>query len=240
MGMHITIEIVDSQVKPHDIQQIFNYFTYIDNKFSTYKKTSEISQINNKKLNKNQYSTDMKTILALCEQTKSETNGYFDILHNDKLDPSGIVKGWAIWQAAKLLQKAGFKNFYVDAGGDIQVKGKNSQGKSWTVGIRNPFNDKEIIKVISLNDKGIATSGTSIRGQHIYNPHNPNAKISQILSFTVIGKNVYEVDRFATAAFAMGEKGINFIENLPGFEAYMVDQKGIGTYTSGFNKYVLN
>lgn len=240
MGMHITIEIGDPQVKPHDIQQIFNYFTYIDNKFSTYKKTSEISQINNKKLKKKQYSKDMKTILRLCEQTKKETNGYFDILHNKKLDPSGLVKGWAIWQAAKLLQKAGFKNFYVDAGGDIQVRGENNQGKSWTVGIRNPFNDKEIIKVISLNNKGIATSGTSIRGQHIYNPHNPNAKISQILSFTVIGKNVYEADRFATAAFAMGEKGINFIENLPGFEAYMIDQKGIGTYTSGFNKYVLN
>lgn len=239
MGMHITVAVVDNHVKQHDIDAVFAYFTSIDNTFSTYKDTSEITKINNGTLHKNHYSADMRKILALCELTKKETNGYFDIEKNGRLDPSGIVKGWAIWQAATVLKQKGFRNFYIDAGGDIQVSGKNAEGETWTIGIRNPFNEKEMIKILALHDKGIATSGTSMRGQHIYNPHTFEKKLTGIVSLTVIGPNVYEADRFATAAFAMEANGIHFIEKLPGFEAYMIDKNGIATYTSGFDTYVV-
>lgn len=239
MGMPITIQIADSNVKKKDIEDIYGYFEYIDQKFSTYKPESEISQINKGSLKKHQYSKDMKEILLLSNKTKQETSGYFDIFHDGKYDPSGLVKGWAIFQAFKLLKKKGFKNFYIDAGGDIQAFGKNNKGQLWKIGIRNPFNQKEIVKVILITNKGIATSGTYIRGQHIYNPHDPKEKLEDVVSMTVIGPNVYEADRFATSAFAMGRKGIEFIENMPGFEGYMIDKNATATYTSGFNKYVM-
>ena len=86
----------------------------------------------------------------------------------------------------------------------------------------------------------MATSGTYIRGQHIYNPHNHGQEINDIKSLSVIGENVYEADRFATAAFAMGEDGINFIEQMPGLEGYMVDSGKNATFTSGFKGYVVN
>lgn len=238
MGMHITIEVADSAVLQADIDTIFAYFRYIDETFSTYKKSSEVSQINDRKLSKERYSKDMKTILSLAEQTKQESKGYFDIFHNGKIDPSGIVKGWAIFQAAELLKKKGFLNFYVDAGGDIQVSGKNIEGNPWSVGIRNPFKSQEIVKVLSIRDKGIATSGTSIRGQHIYNPHKKNVDVTDIVSLTVIGPNVYEADRFATAAFAMGYEGIAFIDTQLELEGYMIDKQGIATYTNGFTTYL--
>jgi len=180
----------------------------------------------------------MKTILALSEQTKQETQGYFDIQHNGIADPSGIVKGWAIFQAATMLKEAGCTNFYIDAGGDIQVSGKKD-GNPWRIGIRNPFNRKEIVKVLAVMDKGIATSGTAIRGQHIYDPHLLHTPLQDIVSLTIIGPNVYEADRFATASFAMGKRGINFIEQLPGFEGYMIDASARATFTSGFERYVL-
>src|SRR5258708_27006123 len=119
MGMHITVEIGDKQAKKKDIDSVYAYFTYVDKKFSTYKQQSEISQINNGLLQKKQYSSDMNTVLALCEQSKKETNGYFDIAHNGRLDPSGLVKGWAIYNASNLLRKNGYTNFYIDAGGDV-------------------------------------------------------------------------------------------------------------------------
>jgi thiamine biosynthesis lipoprotein len=56
----------------------------------------------------------------------------------------------------------------------------------------------------------------------------------------VIGPNIYEADRFATAAFAMESAGILFIEELEGFEGYMIDQHGLATYTSGFERYVVH
>lgn len=239
MGMHISVEVVDPHVRRADIDAVYEYFTYIDKKFSTYKSTSEISNINSGKLHQNNYSKDMKTILALCNKTKQETNGYFNIEHNGKLDPSGIVKGWAIWQAALLLENKGYKNFYVDAGGDVQVYGKNDQGKPWTVGIKNPFNEEEIVKVIALEDKGIATSGTYIRGQHVYDPKHPDKQLIDIVSLTVVGPNVFEADRYATAAFAMQKDGIYFIERLSGFEGYMIDKNGIATFTKNFDKYVV-
>ncbi len=212
----------------------------MDRKFSTYKQDSEISRINRQELSLDQASDDMKAIFTLAELTRQETDGYFEIEHNGLYDPSGIVKGWAIQNAAEQLSRAGFENYYVDAGGDIQVSGKNGHGQDWRVGIQNPFNPYEIVKVLSVQNCGIATSGTYVRGQHIYNPLQADEPITGIVSLTVIGPNVYQADRFATAAFAMGFAGINFIEELEGFEGYMIDQNGLATYTSGFERVVLH
>jgi thiamine biosynthesis lipoprotein len=177
-------------------------------------------------------------VLALAEKTKKETNGYFDITKpGGTLDPSGIVKGWAIHNAAQFLQSEGVTNFYVDAGGDIATGGVNEEGQPWSVGIKNPFKQQEIVKVIYPKGKGVATSGSYIRGSHIYNPHDTSAVLNDIVSITVIGHDVLEADRFATAAFAMGKSGIQFIEALPGFEGYSIDALGMGTETSNFNIY---
>ena len=240
MGMPITVEIIDENGAKEAINKTFDYFKYVDEKFSPFKKDSEVSKINDEKTNEADYSADMKEILKLADQTKKETNGYFDIMDNNgKYNPSGIVKGWAVYKAAELLKSMGYYNFYVDAGGDIQVEGKNAEKNPWKIGIKNPFNTSEVVRVVYLDkNQGIATSETYIRGQHIYNPKNRKEKMNEIVSISVIGKNVYEADRFATAAFSMQKEGINFIEKLDGFEAYMIDKNGIATMTSGFEKYV--
>lgn len=238
MGMTITVEIADKVFDQEVFKKAFDYFEYVDEKFSTYKDKSEISLINKGQIKEDEYSQDMQEILNLSEKTKKETKGFFDIQMGTGLDPSGIVKGWAIKKVSDILKESGIKNFYINAGGDIQVSGKNAEGKKWSVGIRNPFNpEKEVVKIIFLTDKGVATSGTYIRGEHIYNPHKRGEKIDKILSITVIGPDVYEADRFATAAFAMGEKGIDFIASLPGFEGYMIPKKGEAVMTNGFNSH---
>jgi FAD:protein FMN transferase len=239
MGMPVTVEIVDAKATQNVIDKVFNYFTYVDQTFSTFKPASEITKINQGQIQPNDYSADMKTVFALSEKTKQETDGYFDIVNNQgKYDPSGLVKGWAIFNAAEILKSLGFKNFYVEAGGDIQVQGLNKEGKPWKVGIKNPLNIKEIIKVVFLkHNEGIATSGSYERGAHIYNPKNRKDELAQIVSLTVIGPNIYEADRFATAAFAMQQEGIHFIEKLNGFAGYMINQKGIATMTSDFERY---
>lgn len=240
MGMPITIHLADA-LEParaeRTLDRVFAYFARVDDIFSTYKDTSEIARINRGELTEREASDDVKTIFFLAEQTRRETDGYFDIRHAGQLDPSGIVKGWAVLNAARRLQRAGLRNFYVDAGGDAQLAGR-CDGRPWRVGIRNPFNRHEHVKVLALSDCGVATSGIAIRGQHIYNPFQPSTPITDVLSLTVIGPDVYEADRFATAAFAMGRRGISFIERLPGFEGYLIDTHARATYTSGFERYV--
>lgn len=236
MGMPVILEIADPAEKKV-FDEIFSYLKFVDRKFSIYKARSEITLINKGKLKIKDSSKDMKTIFQLAEEKRQETSGYFDIYYYGNYDPSGLVKGWVISNVAKKLANKRFKNFYVNVGGDIAVSGKNKQGKPWTIGIRDPFNKDEIVKVVVLRNGGVATSGNYIRGDHIYNPKN-NHKIDDIASLTVIGPDIFQADCFATAAFAMGKDGINFIENLANYEGYMIDSKGIATMTSGFEEYV--
>jgi FAD:protein FMN transferase len=238
MGMPVTVEVVDPDITKKELTEIFDYFKYVDQKFSTYQKDSEISKFNRGEIKEKDFSSDLKLIFKLAEKTKQETNGFFNIFLNSQCDPSGIVKGWAIFEAAKLLKKMGFKNFYIDAGSDIQAFGKNVHGDLWRVGIKNPFNQSEIVKVLKINNEGVATSGNYIRGDHIYDPVNHHL-IDDIVSLTVVGSNIYEADRFATAVYAMGRGGINFLEGLNGLEGYMIDKAGIATYTSGFERFVV-
>ncbi len=238
--MPVTLQVVDATATDELFETVFSYFEYIDEKFSTYKDNSEISLINKHELTLEQSSEDMRIVFALAEQTKQESRGYFDIARNGSYDPSGLVKGWAIYNAAEILRQKGFKDFYVDAGGDVEAVGKNDRGENWRAGIRNPFNMNEIVKVLSVSNCGIATSGTYVRGQHIYNPQDRETPLTDVVSLTVIGPNVYDADRFATAAFAMGRDGIVFIERLEGFEGYMIDREQQATFTSGFQRYVIH
>jgi thiamine biosynthesis lipoprotein len=220
------------------ISRVFAYFAYIDDTFSTYKPDSTISLINQGTLYIDEVGPDVRTVFALAEEMRRATDGYFNITQDGLIDPSGLVKGWALANAAKMLRAAGCDDFYVEAGGDFQAAGLNAEGQPWRIGIRNPFNTAEIVKVLAVSNRGVATSGTYIRGQHIYNPVTGGLPDPEILSITVIGQNVYEADCYATAAFAMGRRGIGFIESLDGFEGYMIDSHKRATFTTGFAEYV--
>jgi len=237
MGMPITLEVVDA-ADASLLEATFAYFEAVDRQFSTYKADSEISAINRGERDIFAFSPAMLEVLAIADQTRNQSDGYFDIRRPDgAIDPSGIVKGWAILNAARRLEAAGAQDFYVDAGGDIQAHGHNAQGSDWSVGIRHPFEPDRIVKVLFPRGKGIATSGNYVRGDHIYDPHSGARPADEIVSLTVIGPDVLEADRFATAAFAMGRAGIGFIENLPGFEAYLIDRQGVATMTSRFKDF---
>ncbi|HSX41869.1 MAG TPA: FAD:protein FMN transferase [Candidatus Saccharimonadales bacterium] len=239
MGMTGIIQVAEQSVRQSDVAAIFRLWQTIDQRFSPFKKTSELSQLNRGELKPEQLSEALKTVLALCEQTQTETDGFFNITRPDgQIDPSGLVKGWAIWQGAKLLQTKGYRNFTVEIAGDIQVSGVAQPGRTWRYGIRNPFNPSEIIKTLALTNAGVATSGNYVQGAHIYDPVS-GQNLENVASLTVIGPNVYEADRMATAAFAMGEGGLAFIEKLPGFEAYAVLASGRARLTSGFDRLVL-
>jgi thiamine biosynthesis lipoprotein len=120
----------------------------------------------------------------------------------------------------------------------VQVYGRNANGQPWRVGICNPFDLSQVVKTVTLDDRGIATSGSYMRGAHSYNPKNEQDALDEIVSISVIGPDILEADRFATAAFAMGREGIFFIEALPGFEGYMIDRTGQATLTTHFQAYV--
>lgn len=235
MGMPITLMTPHEPNSKEAFEKTFDFFQQVDQRYSPFITTSEVSQINLHKLKESDYSPEMIEILEIAQKTKVETNNYFDVWHNNSFDPSGIVKGWAIQKAAKIMHDY-TDDFYIEAGGDIQVHGISDKRAPWRIGIRNPFNRHENIAIISLNNYAVATSGTAIRGQHIYDPVS-DKPLADIISLSVIAPKIIDADRMATAAFAMGKKGIAFIEKLNGYEGYMVSKDKRVTMTSGWKKY---
>jgi thiamine biosynthesis lipoprotein len=237
MGMPITVDVVAADAIDA-VEATFDYFVSIDERFSPYRQDSELSAMNRGELG-GRLSPEMHEVLMLAQLTRHETKGVFDIRRPDgRIDPSGLVKGWAIRNAARQLDAMGFANYCIEAGGDIQCRGHAETGARWRIGIRNPFDDTEIVKVLVPGDRGVATSGDYVRGHHIYDPHSGAAPRGSIASLTVVGPDIYEADRFATAAFAMGCSGISFIEETWGLEGYAIDRNGLATMTSGFPSIV--
>jgi len=102
MGMPIEVQVVNGPPDAHEA--VFAHLTRVDERFSTYKDDSEISALNRADITHDGTSDEMKEIFEIGAQTKRETDGYFDMRRHDGLiDPSGVVKGWAIHNAAALL-----------------------------------------------------------------------------------------------------------------------------------------
>jgi thiamine biosynthesis lipoprotein len=235
MGMPAKLIVAEEREVKQILQKIKELFENIDTRFSTYKEDSLISRLNRDEITERE-DPELELILSECGKTKAETKGYFDCHYLGTLDPSGLVKGYAISQAAKLLKADGYQNFLIEIAGDLQTSGVNEDQLPWQVGIENPFNRSEMVKVVKLSGQGMATSGTAIHPDHIINPltHHP---AHEIASMTVIAPDVYDADRFATAAFAMGTKGIEFIHNLSRCAGYMITNDRQAVMTEEFKQY---
>lgn len=218
------------------VEKIKELFVEIDETYSTFKMNSVVNKYRRGEITLSEH-PELKLILNECEKTKRETNGFFDCEYRGRLDPSGLVKGYAISQGAKLLKLQGFDNFMLEIAGDLQTSGFNGQSQKWKIGIENPFAKNEIVKVVELSGQGMATSGTSVHKDHIIDPFT-KLPAHEIASISVIADDIYDADRMATAAFAMGEKGIEFIHSLHGFAGYMITNDKQGIMTESFKQYV--
>jgi thiamine biosynthesis lipoprotein len=211
------------------IEAAFKRLREIDRKFSPYKKNSELSKYNRGELNEQTLSAEMKFILHACRRAEERTNGYFSAWYGGAVDPNGYVKGWAIAEAGKVLEETGYKTYCIYAGGDILAHSDGS--KNWNIAIQDPRNKHKILNpstslgaskaVIKIKNGAVATSGNYERGKHIINPMTKKPA-DELLSFTVVGPDIVMADILATAAFAMGQKGIDFIKKQKGYEAIVI------------------
>jgi len=78
----------------------------------------------------------------------------------------------------------------------------------------------------------VATSGTYERGEHVVDPHT-GLPATELVSLTVVGSSLTYADAFATAAFAMGRKGVEWLANLPDVEAFAITSDDLTISTEG-------
>jgi thiamine biosynthesis lipoprotein len=148
------------------------------------------------------------------------------------LDLGGVAKGLAVDTAARELDP--FRDFAIDAGGDLYLGGMNPQGKPWSVGIRHPRREGETIETVRVSDKAVCTSGDYERASaHILDPRNGRAA-EFVASATVVGAGAMLADALATAAFVLGpERGIALLERL-GVEGLIITPQLEQYRTEGF------
>jgi thiamine biosynthesis lipoprotein len=128
------------------------------------------------------------------------------------LDLGAVVKGLAVDAAARELQP--FTDFAIDAGGDLYLGGCNAKGAPWSVGIRHPRRDGELIDSLAVTNEAVCTSGDYERGRHILDPRSgepPHA----VASATVVAPSAMLADALATAVFVLGPAdGIELLDRL--------------------------
>ena len=117
------------------------------------------------------------------------------------LDLGGVAKGLAIDAAVRELEP--FSDFSIDAGGDLYLGGRNPNGEPWSVGIRHPRRDRQLIDVLLVSNRAVCTSGDYERPDHIVDPR-AGETAATVASATVVAPNAMLADALATAAFVMG------------------------------------
>jgi thiamine biosynthesis lipoprotein len=211
----------------------------VDARFSPYREESEVSRLGRGEIALAECSADVREVLLRCEQLRVLSHGYFDIRRHrsdGRLDPSGYVKGWAVEVAASILDVAGATSFCLNAGGDVIARGEAEPGRSWRVGIRHPELPDRVAAIIEARDVAVATSAGYERPGHVVDPHRARPP-EGILSISVVGASLATADAFATAAFAMGTKGLAWLADQPGYEGLAITTGRRVTWTPGFERY---
>lgn len=233
MGTSFTIDIRDPGDWDDAIADVVAWLHRVDAVFSTYREDSQISRIGRGELSVDDADPEVREVLDLCGTIEAETGGRFSAYWHGSLDPTGLVKGWAIERASKLLRAHGSQNHGVNGGGDMQLAGEHAPGEPWRVGISDPHDHTRLLTIVQGRDFALATSGTAERGTHIIDPHTGGSG-DTLAAVTLLGRSLTRVDAYATAAFAMGTGARAWLEAQPGIEALVVAGDGSTESTRSF------
>jgi thiamine biosynthesis lipoprotein len=242
-GTAITLD-VRGRVAPAVGDEVFAWFRRVDDLFSTWRPDSEVSRLGRGELSVAQTSPEVRAVLDLCEEVRSASGGAFDIRFAADLrvprrdgwgpvDPSGLVKGWALQRAAGRLRAQGISDFCVNAGGDVITAGQPEPAQPWRIGIQHPWRRDKLAAVVGVSDLGVATSGRYERGDHIVDPRSGHPATG-LQSVTVVADDLALADGYATAALVLGDEGLPWLDALPGVAAMAVADDGTVTLTERF------
>ena len=196
--------------------------------FSTWQHDSAISRLRRGELALGDAPPEVAEVLDLCHRAGTLTDGLFDAWASpDGVDPTGIVKGWAVQRAAELLRDAGFEAVQVNGGGDIQLFGAPQR-----IGVRSPGRVDLLACIVDVAG-AIATSGLYERGGHLLDPRT-GAAADGPQSATVVGPELWLADALATALFVEGLPGLNRIAAIEGYSALLIDGDGNMRPSVGF------
>ncbi|MTI14295.1 FAD:protein FMN transferase [Sansalvadorimonas verongulae] len=167
------------------------------------------------------------------------------------IDLSSIAKGYGVDEVAHALEAHGITRYMVEVGGEVRLRGKKPGNEPWRIAVREPVLENRIQTVITLNNKGIATSGDylnyyevdGVHFSHLIDARTGYPEKHRLASVAVVNDDTGIADAYATMFMVLGEKaGIKLAEEQ-GIDAYFIyhTDEGFETRTTGnFSSYILD
>jgi thiamine biosynthesis lipoprotein len=250
-------------------QEIEAELMKVDGEFSMFNPQSTVARLNSGDSTVER-SPMFNEIYQLAQTVSKETDGAFDITvaplvnawgfgfkHEslptpeqvdslmqirNQMDFSAIAKGYGCDVVARLLESHGIRNYMIEIGGEVVLKGMNAKGENWRIGISKPVDDSlnvdnEIQAVLSITDCAMATSGNyrnfyyqgGRKYAHTIDPRTGYPVRHSLLSATVLADNCATADAYATSFMVLGLEGAKAVlQRHPELMAYLIytDKQG--------------
>jgi len=180
----------------------------VDRTFSTYRPDSAVSRLGRGEVALEECPAEVAEVLELAALAEQASHGAFRIRlpgpeGTEVLDPSGVVKGWAVERAARHLAALPDTDFSLSAGGDLVCRTVDPYAEPWRIGVEDPRDPARLLAVVPVRNGAVATSGTAHRGEHLVDGRTGRPP-AEVASVTVVADNLTWADIDATAAFALG------------------------------------
>lgn len=162
------------------------------------------------------------------------------------LNFNAIAQGYSVDLVSLFFEKQGIKNYLVEIGGEVRVKGVNNKNEKWRIGIDKPVEGSSpginIEALIELDNLSVSTSGNyrnffvenGVKYAHHINPHTGYPERNNLLSVSIFTKECANADGYATAMLILGlDEAIKLAEKKK-FNIYLIycDQNG------GYKQYI--
>ena len=176
------------------------------------------------------------------EKLKIEDGRLVKAVEGIQMDASSIAKGLGVDLVAEFLEGQGVRDYMVEIGGEVRVKGQSNKSRPWHIGIDKPIDDeaasrRELQFVLEMGEGALATSGNYRRFyvvdgkkySHTINPKTGFPVQQDILGASVYAPTCMEADAYATAFMVLGmEKAKEIVEANPSVEACFIYQNEQG------------
>jgi thiamine biosynthesis lipoprotein len=234
MGMPISLALrgrhTDDELADTAWAAVLASLRETDRVFSTYRPDSAVSAIRRGELALPDAPEEVHQVLAIAARAERATGGAFSAWRGHdgrrELDPSGVVKGWAVERAAAALHALPGTDWSLSAGGDLACR--SVTGAPWRVGIEDPHDPARVLATVEVGDGAVATSGTAHRGAHLVDARTGHAP-SAVAQVTVVAASLTDADVDATAAYALDTEAATWLGHRVGRTGLVVWADGTTT-----------
>lgn len=221
------------------IARSFQRISEIQRAMSFFDSSSDVSRLNNSSLNQRvPVFPETAQLLKLASELYRESEGAFDVMYQGrqqfpdveiifhetghvsrtapaKVDLGGIAKGYAVDEAARILQADGQTSGVINAGGDLRFFGP----EKFPLSIRSPYNDGRYFNLGAFSECAVATS-------LFYRGSEPS-------SISVLAPACVLADSLTKVVFGLDPMRRDAVLSKYGASYLEIDSKTMGAYDGG-------